>query len=249
MQFYRIKDWQNIYENNRSRELKNLRWVYLPINLSGDGYSQIMEDKKNGPSIFGAFIAVIELAAQCCPRGDLIKSSGEPHDFSSIGRICRINSSLIESTISFCINPLNWIEIIGLNTNCGDLSKECEKGATLLSSPVLSYPLHSLPFQKAKFGKRSIIFEPPTQEEVTKYFIENGFSEALSKRFFDGYAAADWHDSKGKKIKIWKQKAQQVWFKPEEKINSKARFGRQDIPVNELKEQAARLMEKHQHEL
>ena len=37
---------------------------------------------------------------------------------------------------------------------------------------------------------------------------------------FDYYDCADWHDSKGNKVKNWKQKMQAVWFKDENKIQT-----------------------------
>ena len=59
-------------------------------------------------------------------------------------------------------------------------------------------------------------FFPPSIDDVKKYFNENGYNNA--ERFFNGYSVADWKDSKGNKIKNWKQKAQMVWFKDENKI-------------------------------
>lgn len=55
-------------------------------------------------------------------------------------------------------------------------------------------------------------------EEVKLYFFENGYSEISAQKFFDYYSIANWKDSKGNKVKNWKQKAQAVWFKPENKI-------------------------------
>jgi len=55
-------------------------------------------------------------------------------------------------------------------------------------------------------------------EDIKLYFLDNGYSEISAKRFFDYYSVADWKDSKGNKVKNWKQKAQAVWFKPENKI-------------------------------
>jgi len=63
------------------------------------------------------------------------------------------------------------------------------------------------------------IFTPPTLEEVKIYFLENNYSETAAKKMFDYYSVANWHDSKGNKIKNWKQKAQSVWFKDENKIS------------------------------
>jgi hypothetical protein len=62
------------------------------------------------------------------------------------------------------------------------------------------------------------IFIPPTLEEIIAYFLENGYSEECAKKAYNYYAIADWHDSKGDKIRNWKQKMQAVWFKPENLI-------------------------------
>jgi hypothetical protein len=56
-----------------------------------------------------------------------------------------------------------------------------------------------------------------TIEQIIIYFDENGYSEISAKKFYDYYAVTNWVDSKGKKVKSWKQKAQSVWFKPENK--------------------------------
>lgn len=54
--------------------------------------------------------------------------------------------------------------------------------------------------------------------EIKLYFFENGYSEIAAQKFFDYYSIANWKDSKGNKVKNWKQKAQAVWFKDENKI-------------------------------
>jgi len=66
-------------------------------------------------------------------------------------------------------------------------------------------------------------FSPPSIDDVKKYFNENGYNNA--DRFFNGYSVADWKDSKGNKIKNWKQKAQMVWFKDENKIQQQTNNG------------------------
>jgi hypothetical protein len=68
-----------------------------------------------------------------------------------------------------------------------------------------------------KRGKGEKVFIAPTIEDVKIYFKENGYSHESAERFFNGYNVAEWIDSKGNQIKVWKQKAQQVWFKPENK--------------------------------
>ena len=60
-------------------------------------------------------------------------------------------------------------------------------------------------------------FTPPSLDEFKNYFKENDYSAELAERAFKGYDVAGWTDAKGKPINNWKQKAQHVWFKDENK--------------------------------
>lgn len=66
--------------------------------------------------------------------------------------------------------------------------------------------------------KRTIAIQPEDENEVVNYFSINGYSIEAAKKFFKYYDTAKWVDSNGKKILNWKQKAQSVWFKEENKI-------------------------------
>lgn len=68
---------------------------------------------------------------------------------------------------------------------------------------------------KKKKIKKFII---PTIEEVEVYFGENGYSMEAAHKAFNYYSLADWYDSKGNKVRNWKQKMQAVWFKDENRI-------------------------------
>lgn len=72
--------------------------------------------------------------------------------------------------------------------------------------------------EEVKEVKKKKDFVPPTEEEVKSYFVEKGFCESLGARAFESYAVADWYDSKGNKIKNWKQKMLHVWFRDENKV-------------------------------
>lgn len=60
-------------------------------------------------------------------------------------------------------------------------------------------------------------FTPPTLEQVKEYFKEKGYTEQTAIKAFEYYNTANWHDSRGKPVKNWKQKMISVWFKPENK--------------------------------
>ena len=64
------------------------------------------------------------------------------------------------------------------------------------------------------------IFIPPTLSDVQSYFQENGYSLESATKAFNYYDIAQWKDSKGNKVKSWKQKMQGVWFKEENKIKT-----------------------------
>lgn len=69
--------------------------------------------------------------------------------------------------------------------------------------------------KEGKEGKK--VFIPPTIFEVTAYFAENGYKKEAAEKAFKYYDAANWIDSKGSKVRSWKQKMQGVWFKDENK--------------------------------
>lgn len=66
-------------------------------------------------------------------------------------------------------------------------------------------------------SKQDIKCKNPTLTEVQEYFKENGYSIESATKAFHYYDSANWVDSKGAKVKSWKQKMQGVWFKEENK--------------------------------
>ena len=60
-------------------------------------------------------------------------------------------------------------------------------------------------------------FIPPTLIEVKEYFKTEGYKEDIAEKAWKGYDVANWVDSKGNKIKNWKQMCIHVWFKEENK--------------------------------
>lgn len=92
--------------------------------------------------------------------------------------------------------------------------------------------------------KASATFKAPTVDDAIAYFIANGYTEDSARRFFNYYDCAGWKDSNGKSVRNWKQKAQAVWFKDENKI-SKPIYNRpynQDACYESVEERVARFM-------
>ena len=92
--------------------------------------------------------------------------------------------------------------------------------------------------------KAPATFKAPTVDDAIAYFIANGYTEDSARRFFSYYDCAGWKDSNGKSVRNWKQKAQAVWFKDENKI-SKPIYNRpynQDACYESVEERVARFM-------
>lgn len=72
---------------------------------------------------------------------------------------------------------------------------------------------------KKETKKTNADFIPPILSEVVEYFKKNGYSETGARKAFEYYSTADWVDSKGTKVKNWKQKMLSVWMRDEYKTN------------------------------
>lgn len=101
----KIRDWDSHFEQDRTRQWKHLKWVPIP-NKQGSGYRKIMK-QKNGLEIFGCWIAIIEVASQCNPRGDCSK-----HNLETLSDLTLIDSKKLKNAIEFLSKSLDWIEVI-----------------------------------------------------------------------------------------------------------------------------------------
>jgi hypothetical protein len=104
---YRIKDWASRFENNRSRELKNLDWFACPNSLDGDGYTELIEFE-DGAASYGCFITLCAIASRCEPRGTLVRDSGKPHDVASLARLTRIPRDTVDAAINHLLG-VGWL--------------------------------------------------------------------------------------------------------------------------------------------
>ena len=85
---------------------------------------------------------------------------------------------------------------------------------------------NTIKVKESKVKKKKVnIFIPPILDDVKQYFKENGYKEDTAIKMFKSYSINDWKDSNDKPVKNWKQKAINVWFKDENKINTQIKTG------------------------
>ncbi len=118
----RVRDWDKNFENHETRKLKHLLWVAMPVKQDGDGYTDLVLSEDGplgvyaGPLRLAAWVAMLQLAGRCSPRGTLWRSTGSgivPHDANSIARITRIPAAVIADAIPKLIE-IGWLEQIDI---------------------------------------------------------------------------------------------------------------------------------------
>ncbi len=122
---YKIRDWDKYFENNRTRELKNLQWVPMPNKHDGDGFTEVMEQER-GVEVYGAWALILQIASKCNPRGTLVRdnpapSCGDPapgcgggqkaHDSASLARMTRTHRSVFDHALPILVQ-VGWLDVI-----------------------------------------------------------------------------------------------------------------------------------------
>jgi hypothetical protein len=125
--FYRIRDWNKHFENNRTRILKKLDWVPIPNKMDGDGYTQLFESE-DGPLVFAAWILMVEVASKCEPRGDLLRDQSA-HTAHSLARLTRCSAGCFEKAFDVLCN-IGWLELVTDNPapKCRNPALPCLEG-------------------------------------------------------------------------------------------------------------------------
>jgi hypothetical protein len=106
------------------------------------------------------------------------------------------------------INGKN-VELNGINADIGTQSKVKES--------------------KVKESKERKTFIPPSVNDVKAFFQEKGYKQDIAQKAFDYYSTAGWVDSKGNKVRNWKQKMIAVWFKDENRSKEQPSYPRKTL--------------------
>jgi len=109
-----VTDWASNFETHETRKLRRLLWVPMPNKHDGDGYTELV-DHEDGAAHLGAWLAIVQVASKCEPRGTLARSGGRPHDAGTISRQTRIPLEMVRKAIGrlLGIGWLEWKEIPG----------------------------------------------------------------------------------------------------------------------------------------
>ncbi|HXP86856.1 MAG TPA: hypothetical protein VN841_19160 [Bryobacteraceae bacterium] len=107
----RVRDWEQLYENNRSRDMKRTNWFPAPNDLSADSYVELVSHE-DGAAHLGVWIALLMAASRATPRGFLVSGGGRPHTAESLARLTRLPETVIRTAIQRLL-AIGLLEIRG----------------------------------------------------------------------------------------------------------------------------------------
>ncbi|CAK0778559.1 hypothetical protein CCP3SC15_6010001 [Gammaproteobacteria bacterium] len=125
MKLYRVRNWDKHFENNRTKEIKNLAWVPFPNKQDGDGYTELLDSHPDGDRHYGAWCALVQIASKCDPRGTLLRDTGKPHSAESLARMSRFRVDIMATALERLVS-IGWLEVCeNPAPSCGDTAPSC----------------------------------------------------------------------------------------------------------------------------
>jgi hypothetical protein len=106
---YRVRDWNEHYENNRSRVISDLTWVPIPNSHDGEGYCILMAHS-HAAEIFAAWILILQVASRCHPRGTLMRDNGTPLTPSTLAMRTRGKTEWFEMAMPILLE-IGWLTL------------------------------------------------------------------------------------------------------------------------------------------
>lgn len=208
MKTYKIRDWAILFENNRSRMVKDLDWIPIPNRHDGENYTSIITDP-DGAIIYAAWVLILQVASRCQPRGTLLRDNGTPHSPRSLAMKTRAPEKWFELALNFLENHTDWLEIEGerqdaastLPARCqqavtegkgreGNRREEKESACALPAAP-------GSPFPEADI---------PSWDDVKAKAAMSGVPEASAKKFYDHHEGNQLWVNQGGRLINWPYK-------------------------------------------
>ena len=109
-----IADWSNTFETSDSRKYKTLFWVALPIDYQSSGYQALIEcHPVDAPAMYGAWCALLGIAARCPTRGVLANSKGKPLTAARVARLTHLPVEPFEKLFEWAKSEeIGWLKAV-----------------------------------------------------------------------------------------------------------------------------------------
>lgn len=107
---YRVRNWDTIFENSRSRAFKKLDWVPIPNKHDGKSYRRLVA-MDNGLAMYAAWVLIVQVASKCPQRGVLADEDG-PLDASDLSFKTGVSADVFSQAFRVLISPaIGWLAV------------------------------------------------------------------------------------------------------------------------------------------
>lgn len=108
---YEIASWGETFETSDSRKHKTLAWISLPTDRQSSGYQSLIDHfGDESPAIYGAWCALVSIAAACPKRGTLTSGKGEPYSVQRIARMAFMPQAVFVKLFEWASKPnVGWL--------------------------------------------------------------------------------------------------------------------------------------------
>lgn len=114
MQAYAIRKWNEYFENNESRKIKNLSWIPMVNKHDGRGYRRVAA-LPNSVQVFCGWALMLQVASKMPTRGVLCDDDGAL-TAADIAAKTGYPEAIFEAAFSALIRPeIKWLELIEAN--------------------------------------------------------------------------------------------------------------------------------------
>lgn len=107
---YCISRWKEVFEKSDARRASALKWISCPISFNSTGYQDLLEsfDGMTAAALYGAWLALCQIAASSPIRGQLSGQKGEPYTPGRLSRLSGLPPELFEKLIPWCVK-VGWL--------------------------------------------------------------------------------------------------------------------------------------------
>ena len=142
---YRVARWREVFETADSRRHKSLSWVSVPIGFQTSGYQLLVEEfGDDASSIYGAWIAIVLVAATCPVRGMLCGDNGVGYTAGRLQFITHLSSTVFERLIRWATSDdVRWLDTVPADEAKRLIAQSIKERSETIGSRVQSFETSS----------------------------------------------------------------------------------------------------------
>ena len=178
---WQISKFNEVYTKSENRKHRELKWVSLPVNQSSHGYQCMLDDHgDDAPAIYGAWCALLTVAALANTPGVLMTSRQEPMKLTHISRQTGFPVSIFKRLFDWAKDPkIGWL----IEFNPGNTD----------------FPASPMGNPQAPRALPGTTEQDRTRQDTTSHNKTSGSSEELRRKFFDlDWTLEELHDRTAK---------------------------------------------------